>query len=169
MKNLIIRAITSPTLIYGIRCLLGFLVGYSLYTKYVEYELFWGLISIILVISPEEKDSRKLSMDRVKSNFIGCIVALICIYLNPGDTFLMVAIGIVITIIVSKLFKMLNYARVAIVALLIIMIEPHHNELFYTPFFRFLTVAGGCFIGLFMVVTTSYLLKILRKKFLLEE
>lgn len=169
MKNLIVKAITSPSAIYAFRCLIGFVIGYALYIRYVEYELFWGLLSIILVISPEEKDSRKLSIDRVKSNFIGSVVAMACVLFDEESHFVTIVTGILITILVCKLFKILNYARVAIVALLIILIEPHHSSITFTPFFRFLTVAGGCLIGLLIVISTSYLLQNLRKRFLLED
>ena len=166
MKTLIKKAITSPSTIYATRCVLGFLIGYALYRRFVEYELFWGLISIILVISPEEKDSRKLSYDRVKSNFIGSVVAIACVFVDKESHLLTLVVGILLTILVCKLFKILNYARVAIVALLIILVEQHHSPITYTPFFRFLTVAMGCLIGLFIVISTSYVLGILRKKYI---
>lgn len=169
MRSLITKAINNAYFIYAFRCLLGFGIGYALYLRFVEYELFWGLLSIILVISPEEKDSKKLSIDRVKSNFIGSLVALLCVLFDEEAGFLTIVFGIIITVLVCRLFKILNYARVAIVAVLIILIEPHHSSLTYTPFFRFLTVAGGCLIGLAIIVSTSYAIRYLREKLLVQE
>ena len=169
MRSLITKAVSSPSFIYAFRCILGFAIGYALYLRYVEYELFWGLLSIILVISPEEKDSKKLSIDRVKSNFIGSMVALVCVLLNEEGGVITIILGILFTVLICKLFNILNYARVAIVAVLIILIEPHHSSLTYTPFFRFLTVAGGCLIGLAIVVSTSFVIRKLRAYCSIEE
>ncbi|KGE16093.1 FUSC family protein [Sphingobacterium deserti] len=158
------RAISSPVLVYILRCLIGFSIGYVLYTNFVHFELFWSLLSIILVISPEETDSKRLSIERFKSNFVGSFVALLCIIVN-GNSLYMIVIGIIVTILVCRFFNIMNMARVAVVALLIIMVQPHQEELSYTPIFRFTSVAIGCLIGLTIVVSSSYLLRELRRKF----
>ncbi|TDS17388.1 FUSC family protein [Sphingobacterium paludis] len=158
------RAISSPVLVYILRCLIGFSIGYVLYRNFAHFELFWSLLSIILVISPEETDSKRLSIERFKSNFVGSFVALLCIIIN-GNALYMIVIGIIITILVCRFFHIMNMARVAVVALLIIMIQPHQEELSYTPIFRFLSVAMGCLIGLTIVVSSAYVLRELRKKF----
>lgn len=155
--------LSSPLFIYTLRCLLGFSIGYALFLKFPEYELFWTLLSIILVISPEEKDSRRLSIERFKSNFIGSIVALLCIQTLGHDLYAII-IGIVVTIIVCRAFKVMNMARVAVVALLIIMIQPHASSLEHAPILRFLSVATGCLIGLSIVVFSSMIIRPLKRK-----
>lgn len=156
--------LSSPLFIYVVRCLIGFCIGYSLFLKYSEYEFFWSLLSIILVISPEEKDSRRLSIERFKSNLIGSVVAMICINLI-GSSFYDIIIGIIITVIVCRAFKVMNMARVAIVALLIIMVQPHNSSIAITPIFRFLSVGIGCLIGLLIVVFSSMLIRPLKRKY----
>lgn len=163
VDRLIRSSISSPTLIYTLRCLLGFSIGYVLYSQLLHFEAFWSLLSIILVISPEENDSRRLSIERFKSNFIGSFVALFCILIN-GNSLFMIVIGIVLTVIICRYFRVLNMTRVAVVALLIIMIQPHHEELSYTPIFRFASVGIGCLIGLTIVMVSAYFIRILRKK-----
>jgi len=158
------RLINSPLLIYIARCLIGFIIGYLLYKHYKELEIFWTLLSIILVISPEEKDSKRLSIERFKSNFVGSSVAMACVWLLPNSVFSIMA-GIIITIVLCRAFKILNMARVAIVALLIIMIEPHHTQLNYTPIYRALSVAIGCFIGLSIVIITSAILQYFKNRY----
>lgn len=164
LDSFIKRSVSSPVLIYIIRCLIGFIIGYLLYTRVTQFELFWSFLSIMLVISPEEKDSKRLSIERFKSNFVGSIVALLCI-LTYGDSFLVIMIGIVLTILVCRLFNILNMARVAIVALLVIMIPNHGAELSYTPILRSASVGIGCLIGLAIVLSTSYLMRPLRRKY----
>ena len=158
------RVVTSPLLIYIIRCLIGFVIGYLLYRSYKEFELFWALLSIILVISPEEQDSKRLSIERFKSNLVGSVVAMGCVWLLPKSIY-SVMVGIVVTIFLCWGFKILNMARVAIVALLIIMIEPHHSQLNYTPIYRALSTGLGCIIGLTIVIVSSGLINFLRDKY----
>ncbi len=158
------RAITSALLIYIIRCLIGFAIGYMLYLNFKQFEVFWALLSIILVISPEEKDSKRLSIERFKSNFVGSIVAMGCVWLLPQSPY-SIMLGIVVTIIFCRVFKILNMARVAIVALLIIMIAPHHTQIVYTPIYRAVSVGLGCVIGLAIVIATSAIIHFLRDKY----
>ena len=158
------RIVSSPVIIYTIRCFIGFLIGYYLFTKFPDFELFWTLLSIILVISPEEKDTRRLSIERFKSNFIGSAVAMVLILFIQPNVYTIIA-GIFITIVVCKLFKVLNMARVALVALLIIMVQPHQASMVEAPIFRFGSVAVGCIIGLLIVVFTSMLFRPLKRKF----
>lgn len=156
--------ITSPPIIYATRCVLGFLIGYELYIRFPEYELMWTLISIILVISPEGKDSRRLSIERFKSNLIGSIVGLFCLLLH-APTFSITILGILATIGICYIFKIMNMARVALVALLIIMVQPHFEQAEIAPFARIISVTLGCFIGLFITVLTSMGIRILKRRY----
>jgi len=151
----------TNAIIYTFRCVLGFLIGYFLYKKYLHPELFWTLLSIILVISPEEKDSKRLSVERFKSNLIGSVVGLICYLIHPPNAF-MTAMGIIVTVIFCHIFKILNMARVAVVALIIILSWHETNTLEYAPVLRFLTVGLGCLLGLAIVVSTSWIIKKLK-------
>jgi len=158
------RIASSPVLIYILRCCIGFLIGYKLYITYPDFELFWTLLSIILVISPEEKDTRRLSIERFKSNFIGSAVAMVMLLFLEPNVYTIIA-GIFVTIIVCCLFNVLNMARVALVALLIIMVQPHQTGFVEAPIYRFGSVAVGCIIGLLIVVLTSIIFRPLKRKF----
>lgn len=154
MHALIKFFISSPLSIYTARCVIGFMIGYELYVRFPEYELMWTLISIILVISPEGKDSRRLSVERFKSNLIGSIVGLLCLLLHE-PTYIATLVGIFITIGICAFFKIMNMARVALVALLIILVQPHFDQAEIAPFARILSVTLGCFIGLCITVFSS--------------
>lgn len=158
------RIASSPVLIYIIRCCIGFLIGYKLYIEFPDFELFWTMLSIILVISPEEKDTRRLSLERFKSNFIGSAVALVLLLFLEPNVYSII-LGVLLTIIVCRLFNVLNMARVALVALLIIMVEPHQDLLVEAPIYRFGSVAAGCIIGLLIVVLTSMVFRPLKRKY----
>ena len=153
----------SVLMIYGIRCIIGFLIGYKLYLEFPEFELYWTIISILLVISPEGKDSRKLTVERVKSNLIGSSVGLLC-FMLPAPEVVMMVLGIVLSILICYLFDLMNVARTAVVALIIVVI---HEQETMTPFAaieRFVSVTLGCLIGLAITVSTAYLIRYMKKQ-----
>ena len=168
MQKILTYLLQSQAIIYGFRVILGFLIGYYLYLRLPAYEPFWCLLSIILVISPEGKDSVRLSVERFKSNLIGSGVGLICLQFDEVNWAIML-FGIVLTVIVCSLFRVMNMARVAIVALIIVLIQPHTSQTELAPILRFVSVASGCFIGLFVILSTSVLLKRLRKLYQISD
>jgi uncharacterized membrane protein YgaE (UPF0421/DUF939 family) len=132
-----------------------------------EYELYWTIISILLVISPEEKDAKKLTYDRFKANLIGSSVGLIC-YLFPVSEMLMMLLGIMIAIAICHFFKLMTVARTAIVALIIVVIHEQETMTYWAAVERFLSVTGGCFIGLLVTMGSSPVIQYLRHKTNLE-
>lgn len=165
--NILKHILSSQIIIYTVRCVLGFLVGYTLMLQFPKMELFWTLLSIILVISPEGKDSLKLTIDRVRSNFIGSIVGLLCHLIHATNMYVLI-LGIVVTIIICYLFKVMNMSRVAIVAFLIIMLQSHTLGVTVAPIFRFATVTFGCFVGLAVTILTSIIIQKLRKVYKIQ-
>jgi len=160
--ELVKKIITSAVIIYTLRCLLGFCVGYYLYTYFKDHETLWTIISIILVISPEGQNSKKLSIERFKSNLIGSVVGLICLEIHPPNLYV-ILFGIVLTILICYFFKILNMARVALVALVIILVQPVTGMAEMTPLLRCLAVTTGCFIGLLIVILTSIPIRSLKR------
>ncbi|MDM1395858.1 FUSC family protein [Myroides odoratimimus] len=164
VRTLITRIITSPVIIYTTRCFIGFYIGYLLFLKYPNYEILWTLISIMLVISPEGQNSKKLSVERFKSNLVGSAVGLVCLEIHPNPDFLISLLGVFLTIMTCYLFKILNMARVALVALIIILVQPHTaSSVEATPLFRCLAVTLGCVIGLTITVLTSMIIRRLKR------
>jgi uncharacterized membrane protein YccC len=157
IKNLFSRAVNSQFLIYVLRCVVGFLIGWILIQLYPKFDFFWSLLSIILVISPEENQAKKLTIDRFKSNFLGSISGLAVFFL-PIDDLYKVILGIILTCVLCRVFNLLNVARSAIVALLIILIE-HKNDGMIAPVIRFTSTAIGCFIGLSVTLVSSAIIQ----------
>jgi uncharacterized membrane protein YgaE (UPF0421/DUF939 family) len=122
-----------------------------------EFDLFWAMLSIILVISPEEEQAKKLTIDRFKSNFLGSLSGFAVFFL-PIDDLYKIILGIVLTCLLCRFFTLLNVARSAIVALLIILIE-HKDDSLFAPVGRFIPVALGCFIGLGVTLVTSAIIQ----------
>lgn len=162
IHELIKKVITSAVLIYTVRCLIGFSLGYYLYIHFQDHETLWTIISIILVISPEGQNSKKLSIERFKSNLVGSVVGLICLEIHTPNL-AVILFGIVLTILICYFFKILNMARVALVALVIILVQPSTGLTEMTPLWRFLAVTIGCLIGLLIVILTSIPIRRLKR------
>lgn len=159
LKSIIKRALQSTFISYTIRALTGFLVGYIILISFPQYDLFWMLLSIILVISPEEQDARKLTFERVVSNLIGSLSGLVGV-LFDWVTAIKIPFAVILAIVLCRLFNLMKVVRSAVVAVLIILIE--HKEDIYSPFERFFSVLVGCLIGLLVTVLMTYLMKKLR-------
>ncbi|MCL9770344.1 FUSC family protein [Flavobacterium sp. HXWNR69] len=163
LQKIIRYSIGSDLVIYVFRCLIGFFIGYHLYLNFSEYEMYWTLLSIILVISPEAKDAKRLSIERFKSNLIGSILGLVCFIIHEPNLYLML-IGIIITVIICYGFNLMNVARTAMVAFIIVTISEQTQLTWLAAVYRFTSVTVGCFIGLSVTLSTSILINHLRGK-----
>lgn len=163
MLNKILRySIGSDLVIYIFRCCIGFGIGYELYTHFENPQLYWVLLSIVLVISPEAKDSKKIAIERFKANLIGSGIGLLCYFIGTPDRFI-IAVGIILTISVCYFFNLMEVVRTAVVAIIIVMIH-EQDSLSWTAAVEHLGVAIGCVIGLLVTVITSFGINFLRKK-----
>ncbi len=151
----------SSLFIYSLRCTLGFSIGYSLIKLLPDFDLFWSLLSIMLVISPEGKDSPRLTTERVKANLVGALAGLLVTFL-PLESFGKCLAGIVLAAIICYSFKLSNVSRTAVVAVIIILLEKPGDG-FLASIERFISVLGGCLIGLLVVIVTGYLIRYLHK------
>ena len=149
--------------LYIIRCTIGFLIGYALYLSFPQFELYWTMISILLVLSPELKDAPRLTVERVKSNLIGSSVGLLCVLL-PVPQLAMMVLGIAVSIVICHYFNLMSVARTAVVALVIVMIHEQETMTNWAAVERFLCVTLGCLIGYAVSSTTSFLSDKLRRK-----
>lgn len=157
----------SPIVIYISRGIIGFSTGYILMISFPQHDLFWTLLSILLVISPEAKDAKKLSIERVKANLIGALSGFVAVFI-PLDMYFKISAGIILAAVLCKVFNLLNVARTAVVAIIIILIEKPDDG-FMAPIERFLSVLAGCLIGLLITVITAFMIKYLHKKILAAE
>ncbi|MFX8362502.1 FUSC family protein, partial [Acinetobacter baumannii] len=66
-------------LIYAAKCVSGVLIVSTLSWLLNYTEFAWCLISVILVLSPDGKDSVSLAFNRIKANLVGAGVGLLCL------------------------------------------------------------------------------------------
>jgi uncharacterized membrane protein YccC len=120
IKATLSSLVNSNVLIYSLKCALGFTIGYSLYLFIPQYEVYWTLLSIILVLSPEDKEAKRLALERMKANLIGSVIAVM-LFLIHQPTLPLIILGVLAVISICYLFNLLNVARTAMATLIIVL------------------------------------------------
>ncbi|MDM1293329.1 FUSC family protein [Sphingobacterium sp. N143] len=165
MRSLFLRyTLHSDFTIYTLRVLIGFLLGYMLFITFPEYSVSWTLISIILVISPQENESKKIAIDRAKSNFIGSAIGL-SLYFVPISQLHAMIIGIVSSLIICKALNIMAVARTSMVALIIVYLHEQESRSYFAALDRFGCVCVGCLIGLMVILSTRNIIFKLRNRY----
>ena len=162
MLAIVKKAIGSNFLNYSIKVFVGFAIGYGCLSLYNNHDLFWMLLSIILVISPEEEDSKRLTVERVKSNFIGSLAGLATWFL-PLPILYKTILAIIVALLTCRILNLLKVARTSIVTVLIVLIESKTDDSL-APLHRFVSVAVGCLIGLLVSFVIGSIRNALLKK-----
>jgi len=156
--RLSLQFLKSPVFIYTIKCLLGLGIGYWLYISFPHHEFYWTMISVLLVMAPDPKDSSKLAFDRMKANLIGSLIGLILFVIN-GPNLLLLSIGVIATIGLCSLLKLLPVGRMALAAMLIVMIHEKSGSTWEVALERVGCVVMGCIIAIGISFIFGYLTK----------
>ena len=80
---------------YMLKCVCGFSLCYALYVCFPQHQFYWSMISVLLVISPEEDSSHRLAFDRMKANILGSMVGIVIFFTHVPTLFGM-CLGVVI-------------------------------------------------------------------------
>jgi len=139
---------------YIVKCLIGSSICYALYRIFPEHQFQWSIISLLLVLAPEEKDSYRLSLDRMKANIIGAVVGLAAILLF-GMNLSVLLVSVMITILFCTYIKLGNASRSALAALIIVLTDEEHMAGGISAYERMFCVVAGCVIA--MVITYIFL------------
>lgn len=146
----------KSTLIYIAKCVTGTLIIFLL-SYFLEYpSISWCLISLLLVLSPDNKEAMKLAVNRIKANLIGVGVACICL-LFASKGVLIVSAAVITTIVLCYLFNLITPMRSALAATVIILLHEGSKHLWVAPVERVLQVLSGCLIA--MIVTYVFHIK----------
>jgi uncharacterized membrane protein YgaE (UPF0421/DUF939 family) len=139
--------------IYLVKAILGTAVCYYLYRIFPGRQFQWSIISLLLVLTPNDSDSNKLSIDRTKANITGSSIGLI-FYLMHQPNFLTIAGAVVTTIIAGTVIRLGNATRTALAALIIVMILEKENDTALFAFERMMCVFIGCLVA--MILTFAF-------------
>ena len=138
--------------IYILECILGLCICYTLYKCFPQHQFYWSMISVVLVIAPDGKDSNRLAFDRIKANMLGSLIGLLLFLIRIPNLFL-ICIGVMLTIAIGTFLKLHAALRSALSALIIVMIhEEGQNSTWHIALERMGCVIIGCVIGLLITL-----------------
>jgi uncharacterized membrane protein YccC len=166
--KIITALLTSNVCIYTVKCLVGFSIGYFLIREIPDHEMNWTLLSILLVLSPDDKDAKRLAIERMKANLIGSSVGWLCYIIYKPNLYI-ILFGVVVTIAVCYFFKLMTVTRTALAALIIVFIYEQKSASWYSAIERLLCVVGGCIIGVCITLLIAALISFLKKKLHISE
>jgi uncharacterized membrane protein YgaE (UPF0421/DUF939 family) len=143
--------------IYILECIVGLSICYMLYKNFPQHQFYWSMISAVLVIAPDGKDSDRLAFDRMKANILGSLIGLLLFLIHQPNLFL-ICIAVILTIIIGTFLKLNNALRSALSALVIVMIhEEEKSSTWHIAIERMGCVMLGCIIGLLITLISNSL------------
>ena len=153
MADNVIKELYKPHIvIYILECILGLCICYILYKCFPQHQFYWSMISVVLVIAPDGKDSNRLAFDRIKANILGSSIGLLLFLIRIPNLFL-ICLGVMLTIATGILLKLQSALRPALSALIIVMIhEEGQNSTWHIALERMACVMLGCIIGLLITL-----------------
>ncbi|MBU0927241.1 MAG: FUSC family protein [Spirochaetes bacterium] len=145
------------TILYVVKCLAGTAVSYSLYVAFPRYPLYWSIISVLLVLDPDEKESMRLSYARMKANIAGAAVGVAAILAFGRVRLAALCLSVVATLALCQLIKLGKATRSALAALVIVTVSGPATWI--TGLERMACVVFGCLVAMALNVLTSLVMR----------
>ena len=137
---------------YILQCIIGLCISYTLYKYFPQHQFYWTMISTVLVIAPDGKNSNQLAIDRMKANILGSAIGLLLFLIHQPNLFL-ISIAVILTIIIGTVLKLNTALRSALAAVVIVMIhEEGQSSTWHIALERMGCVIIGCMIGLLITI-----------------
>ena len=133
--------------LYVLKCLLGTLICHRFYVWLPGHQLYWSIVSVLLVLAPEHRDSVQFSLSRSGANAIGAAVGL-AFFLAPLPEAVALCLGVVATILVCQTLALGGAVRSALAALVIVFIQQSETRDWTIALERVGSVWLGCFVAL---------------------
>jgi uncharacterized membrane protein YgaE (UPF0421/DUF939 family) len=137
----------NSLLLYAAKCGTGCLSVFGIAYLIKYNDIGWALISVMLVLSPDGKDSIKLAVTRMKANIVGASVGVLCLLISPSNPWI-ITLAVVITLSFCYLFKLDAGIRSSLAATVIIMLHQEGKHLWDSALERIIAVLAGCVLGL---------------------
>lgn len=135
--------------LYILKCILGASACYWLYEAFPQYPFFWSLVSVVLVVSPE--NDKKLAYLRIEGNFLGSAIGLLLFFI-PFPTLIILCLGISLTIIMGFLLKLHASVRTAVAANIIVLFQEKAAHNWDVALNRVGCVLIGCAVGFIITI-----------------
>jgi uncharacterized membrane protein YgaE (UPF0421/DUF939 family) len=143
---------------YMLKCIIGASISYIFYILFPTHQFYWAIISVLLVLAPDDRDSIKLAYDRIKANMTGALIGLF-FFLVMDANLISICLAVVSTIIVCTYFELGGATRSSLAALIIVLIQEKEKNDWQIASERMVSVVIGCLIGLVLTYTFLYLRK----------
>lgn len=154
--------ISANFLIYILKCIVGTSICYLFHYYFSDFRFYWSIVSVVLVISPDDIECKKLPVDRIKANIIGSMTGLVLFFI-PLTNLPVLCIGIALTIFICNMIKLGSATRSALAALVIVFIQESTDVSFISAFQRMISVIVGCLTALFIHYAFDYILSFFKK------
>lgn len=142
-------------ILYAAKCVTGWLLVYGFSLLFNYPEINWALISIILVLSPDEGEAVTLAITRIKANLLGASASLLCLLMGQPNV-ITIGVAFIVAIGLCYLFNLITASRTALAAVIIVMLQytggiqqPHFWSV---AFERIVAVGAGCAVGLLITL-----------------
>jgi uncharacterized membrane protein YgaE (UPF0421/DUF939 family) len=134
-------------LIYALKCAAGVLTVFTIASLFKYTDISWCLISVMLVLSADGKDSLSLAVTRIKANVVGAGVGVIWLLIFPVNMWALSA-ALAAALGLCYIFKLDTGIRSALAATIIIMLHQEGSHVWDTALERIIAVLSGCAIAL---------------------
>jgi len=136
-------------LIYIAKCVTGCLVMFAMGQAMTWLDISWVLISMLLVLSPDNSEAVPLAIVRVKANLLASLVTIMILLISPHPM-MGICVAIAITIIGCHALNLMSGSRAALAAVIIIAMHPAGEYLWNTAAIRVFSVITGCMLALML-------------------
>jgi len=150
-------SISKQEWLYVLKCTLGAAICYWLYEAFPQYPLFWSIISVVLVVSPE--NDNKLAYIRIEGNFVGSAIGLL-VYFLPLPNFILLCLGVSLTTLTGILLNLKMSVRTAVAATIIVLFQEKSAQSWDIALERVGCVVVGCIVGFIITVLFARLEKV---------
>jgi len=137
---------------YILETLIGAAIGYGIYCFEPTLGM-WCLISIVLVLAPDQKDTMMLATNRIKANLVGAAIGLCSFFIHPTN-FAMICFGLAASILLCEWMKIQHANRTAAASVLIVSLHEPGKYFWQVAADRAGGVVLGCLIGI--LITYSF-------------
>ena len=139
-------------IIYSLKCIVGsliVLIGSPYIPSMNHYDTMWCILSILLILSPDGKESMNLAIIRIKANLLGASVGFAFMMALPESIHQwLIPPALFFTLLFGYLLKLDSCLRSALVATVIVMMPHQSLEAWSTPLERVFFVISGCVLAI---------------------
>ncbi|MBU0934108.1 MAG: FUSC family protein [Spirochaetes bacterium] len=147
---------------YLLKAALGVAVCYGLHLLIPGHETLWSIVSVVLVLAPDDKDAIRLAFDRMKANSMGAFVGWLAA-LTGLPAWLALPLAVPFTVLLCLPFRLGAATRSALAGLVIVFVPQPGSDAGTLALERVFFVFVGCVVGLLITVGSRLLARAFRR------